>query len=171
MKELILNLLKSNPSPRDARIFSKKLKKRNIGLFYMMKYKEIQNSLLEPWVLLDSLDNLHFSQNVLPFYKGILERNCGKVEFSGAFQRTILGNHGLGTYIPVFDTTILNINTSTYEKDSIQNVSKHITRIIKENSDQNLVLDRYIVVNENGGFQNQGLINLKEFTRDVIYNL
>ena len=155
MKELILNLLKSHPSPREAQVLCRKLSKRNIGLFYLQEFIEFQ-PLLEPWILLESISSFKSTNcKFLPFHIGILVKEKGQYQFSREFISTILLH---GNYIPVFDSTILDLNSTTYIKESSDMVSTKISQLLLES---NVNLDRFIITNNKGG-NSQKLINLKE---------
>lgn len=150
MKDLILNLLKSKPSPREAKVFSRKLSKRNIAVFYMKQFHQVQ-LLLEPWIFLDKMTTV---KDFIPFHRGILVKNGEEYTFSQEFTHLILN----GNYNPVFNSTILDLNSTKYYEESPELILSTIAHLLLK---ENVNLDRFIITNDTGG--PKGLINLQEY--------
>jgi len=151
MKDLILNLLKSKPSPREAKVLVKKLGKRNIGLLYLSEFYPV-NLLLEPWIF---TTNIKDTREFMPFYKGILEFDHGIYRFNTQFRRLVLN----GEYKPVFNGVILNVEKQKYYTETPGIVLPIISKLLVK---ENVIMDRFITTSDSTNLSND-LINLQEW--------
>jgi hypothetical protein len=151
MKDLILNLLKSKPSPREAKVLVKKLGKRNIGLLYLKEFYPV-NLLLEPWIFTTHIKD---TTDFMPFYKGILEFDHGNYRFNTLFRNLVLK----GGYKPVFNGVILNVQEQKYYTETPEIVLPLISQLLVK---EDVTMDRFITTSDSTTLSND-LINLQEW--------